>query len=85
MPPPLRLEQQREARIAGDLDAADVIHLDRDGEGHASASLGSRVIGPEMRQMATVHARPVNETGRGGLFAATLRPRPLQIPSSFSM
>ena len=39
MPPPLGFEQQRKARIAGDLDAADMIHLDRDGEGHGSGLL----------------------------------------------
>jgi hypothetical protein len=39
MPAPLRLQQHRERGIAGDLDALDRIHLDRDGKAHGEVSL----------------------------------------------
>lgn len=32
MPPPLRLQHQRESGVARYVDAGDVVHLDRDGE-----------------------------------------------------
>jgi hypothetical protein len=46
MPAPLGFEQQRKTRIACDLDAADVIHLERNGEGHASSLLGKQGYWP---------------------------------------
>src|SRR5262249_19872700 len=36
VPTPLRLKQQREGRVARDVDALDWVHLDRDLQGHPS-------------------------------------------------
>ena len=39
VPAPLRLEQEREGRIAPDIDALDRVHLEGDLEGHGDEAL----------------------------------------------
>jgi hypothetical protein len=39
VPAALRLDEEREGRVAGDPDALDRVHLDRDGEGHRLISV----------------------------------------------
>jgi hypothetical protein len=47
VPARLRLQQQREGRIAGDPDLLDRVHLDRDGEAHGGSEAEWRVANSE--------------------------------------